>query len=115
MFRVELDCETCQIVVNFGELMSEYEEYTQYEEYIGDWLDECYDIMSNLEEEFDNMSDNVNNPQDYYYIVNCTDENANDVEDWLYSKFSDLEDKINDEISELESDDDDEDEEFDEE
>lgn len=108
MFNVNLEVETCQVTVNFEDLVSPYEEYRQYDEYDA-WLEHCFDIMEYFKKTFPKNS--VDNPQDYYYTVECTEYDANIVEDWFYARFNRLEDEINDIISELEEEYDEEEEE----
>ena len=84
MFRVEInnECEV-QVTVNFEEMA----------EFNDECIDTCIKSIYSLTKNFAGITQNhIDEPQDYYYTIECIDENqASDVEDFLNSSFEELE------------------------
>ena len=83
MFRVEVNSEyQLEVVVNFEDMEN--------------YLEECVDIIEELPSIFKNISkDCIDEPQDYHYLIECSSkEEANKVEDYLYSRFEELEEEF---------------------
>ena len=83
MFRVEVNSEyQLEVVVNFEDMEN--------------YLEECVDIIEELPSIFKNTSnDCIDEPQDYHYLIECSSkEEANKVEDYLYSRFEELEEEF---------------------
>ena len=84
MFRIEInnECEV-QVIVNFEEMA----------EYNSDCIDNCVEAIYSITKNFKEITkDNIDEPQDYYFTIECIDENqASNVEDFLNSSFEELE------------------------
>lgn len=102
MFRVTVndECET-QVIINFEEMV----------EFNDDCLSNCIKAIYSTIEKFKGLAnDHIAEPQDYYYTIDCLDENqASDVEDYLYDLFENIQDNLEEDYEDDEFEDDDED------
>lgn len=84
MFRIEInnECET-QIIVNFEEMV----------DFNDECIDSCIDSIYSVTKTFKGINrDNIDEPQDYYYTIECNNQNqASNIEDFLNSLFEELE------------------------
>ena len=91
MFTVTVNSEyEAQVIINFEEMVSFNE----------DCLDECIKAIYSVVKKFNDITnDHIDEPQDYYYTINCLDENqASNIEDYLYSLFEDIQDNLEEEF-----------------
>lgn len=86
MYRTYINDETgTTVIVNFEEMMEEYPEYQ----------DECEDIIKSVGKKFSDVVESIDEPQDYYYVISCsTEDDAEDVENYVIEAFNDLEENI---------------------
>ena len=96
MFRIEVCSEEkTQVYVSLSEFVEEYKDSYVYDCY----FDKCIDLIYHFEYK---EGCEIENPDDSLYFVLCdSKELAEDVEEWLDSKFDDLETEINDELDAL--------------
>ena len=86
MFRVEKNSEyTKQVIVNFEDMV----------ECNSDCIYSCVETIESISLKFKNITqDCIDEPQDYYYTIECSNEDeADEVEDFLYQAFEELEDE----------------------
>lgn len=99
MFRVNVnsECEV-QVVVNFEEMV----------EFNDECIDDCIKVIYSVIKNFNGITENhIGEPQDYYYTIECIDENqASDVEDYLYPLFEEIQDSLEEEYEDDEFEDD---------
>lgn len=84
MFRIEINSEyEVQVIVNFEEMA----------EFNDECIDNCIEAIYSVPRNFNGITKNhIDEPQDYYYTIECLDENqASDVEDFLNTSFEELE------------------------
>lgn len=84
MFRVEKNSEyTKQVIVNFEDMV----------ECNSDCVDSCVELIESISLKFKNITEDcIDEPQDYYYTIECSDEyEADEVEDYITSVFEELE------------------------
>lgn len=84
MFRVEKNSEyTKQVIVNFEDMV----------ECNSDCVDSCVKLIESISLKFKNITEDcIDEPQDYYYTIECSDEyEADEVEDYITSVFEELE------------------------
>lgn len=84
MFRVEKNSEyTKQVIVNFEDMV----------ECNSDCIDSCVGLIESISLKFKNITEDcIDEPQDYYYTIECSDEyEADEVEDYITSVFEELE------------------------
>lgn len=75
------------VIVCFEEMVNEYP----------DLIEDCEDILSSVKVDFSKGIESIDEPQDYYYVVTCCDEDvAGDVEAYLEERFSNLEEQLED-------------------
>lgn len=86
MFRVEKNSEyTKQVIVNFEDMV----------ECNSDCIDSCVGLIESISLKFKNITEDcIDEPQDYYYTIECSnEEEADEVENFLYRAFEELEDE----------------------
>ena len=84
MFRIEKNSEyTKQVIVNFEDMV----------ECNSDCVDSCVELIESISLKFKNITEDcIDEPQDYYYTIECSDEyEADEVEDYITSVFEELE------------------------
>ena len=86
MYNINVNYEAKEtVIVNFEEMMEEYPEYQ----------DECEEIISSVEKKFSKVVESIDEPQDYYYVITCNNEDsAEEIEEYLEALFEELEDSI---------------------
>lgn len=73
-----------QVIVNLEEI-----------EACDECLEECQEVIDSLVSKFDIKRDSIDEPQDYYYTINCSSEEmAIEIEEYVSDIFDDIEEKF---------------------
>lgn len=87
MYRVMVNSEDeVQVIVDFEEMV----------EFNDECIDDCVEAIYSVTKKFDGITeDHISEPQDYYYTIECIDENqASYVEDVLKSLLEEIEEEL---------------------
>lgn len=85
MFRVDVNSEhTKQVILDFSNMIDSNEEC----------IEDCIEVIYSLTEKFKDIDNNcIDEPQDYHYLIECSDEKeAEEIEEYLSTAFEEIED-----------------------